>query len=65
MSAPHDQEGAAPHQTLSLFDAVTMIVGPIVGSGIFGTPALVVGRTVVQGEISGRQLIGKNGHISV
>ena len=43
MSAPHAGEGAAPHQTLSLFDAVTMIVGLIVGAGIFGTPAIVAG----------------------
>ena len=42
MSAPHEQEGA-PHQSLSLFDAVTMIVGLIVGAGIFGTPAIVAG----------------------
>ena len=48
MSAPHAQEGAAPHQTLSLFDAITMIVGLIVGAGIFGTPALVAGA--VQSE---------------
>ncbi len=48
MSTPHEQEGAAPHQTLSLFDAVTMIVGLIVGAGIFGTPALVAGA--VQSE---------------
>ena len=43
MSAPHEAEGAAPHQSLSLFDAVTMIVGLIVGAGIFGTPAIVAG----------------------
>ena len=56
MSAPHGQEGAAPansgadapRQTLSLFDAVTMIVGLIVGAGIFGTPAIVAGA--VQNE---------------
>lgn len=32
-----------PHQTLSLTDAVAMIVGLIVGAGIFGTPAIVAG----------------------
>lgn len=42
------QEDEAPHQTLSLFDAVTMIVGLIVGAGIFGTPAIVAGA--VQSE---------------
>ncbi len=46
--APQEQEGAAPHQTLSLFDAITMIVGLIVGAGIFGTPAIVAGA--VQSE---------------
>jgi amino acid transporter len=51
MSAPHDQEGAAPHQTLSLFDAVTMIVGLIVGAGIFGTPALVAGAVQSQATL--------------
>ena len=48
MSEPQAAEGAAPHQTLSLFDAITMIVGRIVGAGIFGTPALVAGA--VQSE---------------
>jgi amino acid transporter len=56
MSAAHEQEtpthtvsGAdAPHQTLSLGDAITMIVGLIVGAGIFGTPAIVAGA--VQSE---------------
>jgi len=48
MSAPSQAEGATPHQTLSLFDAVTMIVGLIVGAGIFGTPAIVAGA--VQSE---------------
>lgn len=32
-----------PHPTLSLFDAVAMIVGLIVGAGIFGTPSIVAG----------------------
>lgn len=32
-----------PKQTLSLFDAITMIVGLIVGAGIFGTPSIVAG----------------------
>lgn len=50
MSQAHDQAGAAPHQTLSLFDAVTMIVGLIVGAGIFGTPAIVAGA--VQDEMT-------------
>ena len=61
MSAAHDaprtapppaHAGAdAPHQTLSLFDAVTMIVGLIVGAGIFGTPAIVAGAVQSQAEM--------------
>lgn len=44
MSAPA-QQGAEgqPRQTLSVFDAVAMIVGLIVGAGIFGTPSIVAG----------------------
>ncbi len=34
---------AAPRQTLSVTDASAMIVGLIVGAGIFGTPAIVAG----------------------
>ena len=36
-------QGGTPKQTLSLLDAVAMIVGLIVGAGIFGTPAIVAG----------------------
>jgi APA family basic amino acid/polyamine antiporter len=32
-----------PHQTLSVTDAVAIIVGLIVGAGIFGTPSIVAG----------------------
>ncbi len=42
MTTGEEKQGR-PHQTLSLFDAVTMIVGLIVGAGIFGTPAIVAG----------------------
>jgi amino acid transporter len=38
-----DPQTAAPHPTLTLFDAITMIVGLIVGAGIFGTPSIVAG----------------------
>ena len=37
------ETGAQPKQSLSVFDACTMIVGLIVGAGIFGTPAIVAG----------------------
>jgi amino acid transporter len=36
-------EGAQPRRTLSVFDACTMIVGLIVGAGVFGTPSIVAG----------------------
>jgi len=48
VSAAGQQQGGAegqPRQTLSLFDAVAMIVGLIVGAGIFGTPAIVAGAS--------------------
>jgi amino acid transporter len=35
--------GAQPKASLSVFDACTMIVGLIVGAGVFGTPAIVAG----------------------
>ena len=37
------ETGAQPKPSLSVFDACTMIVGLIVGAGIFGTPAIVAG----------------------
>ncbi len=37
------QAGAQPKPSLSVFDACTMIVGLIVGAGVFGTPAIVAG----------------------
>ena len=48
MSAPPGAEGAQPKPSLSLGDAVAMIVGLIVGAGIFGTPSIVAGA--VQSE---------------
>ena len=36
-------QAGTPRQTLTLFDAVAMIVGLIVGAGIFGTPSIVAG----------------------
>src|SRR5215207_10582905 len=38
----------SPRPSLSLLDAVAMIVGLIVGAGIFGTPSIVAGA--VQSE---------------
>lgn len=37
------EAAAAPRQTLSVTDACAMIVGLIVGAGIFGTPSIVAG----------------------
>jgi len=37
------QTAAMPRQTLSVTDACAMIVGLIVGAGIFGTPSIVAG----------------------
>ena len=42
--AAGSQEGA-PKQTLTLVDAIAMIVGLIVGAGIFGTPSIVAGAS--------------------
>ena len=36
-------QAGAPKPTLTLFDAIAMIVGLIVGAGIFGTPSIVAG----------------------
>src|SRR5918912_1612575 len=42
-------ETQMPRPTLTLFDAVTMIVGLIVGAGIFGTPSIVAGAVESEG----------------
>jgi amino acid transporter len=61
VSAPLAQAGAAaepkagvagqPHQTLSVTDAVGIIVGLIIGAGIFGTPSIVAGAMGSEPEI--------------
>ena len=43
MSAPAIGQDTQPKPSLSLGDAVAMIVGLIVGAGIFGTPSIVAG----------------------
>jgi basic amino acid/polyamine antiporter, APA family len=43
MSAPATAQGMQPRPSLSLGDAVAMIVGLIVGAGVFGTPSIVAG----------------------
>src|SRR5688500_7322556 len=48
----------APKQTLSLFDAITMIVGLIVGAGIFGTPSIVAGAVESERALFALWIIG-------
>jgi amino acid transporter len=49
VSAPGQQEtGGQPRPTLSVFDAVAMIVGIVIGVGIFKAPSIVAGN--VSGE---------------
>jgi APA family basic amino acid/polyamine antiporter len=43
------EQVAAPRQTLSAFDGVALIVGIVVGTGIFKTPSLVAANTGDQG----------------
>src|SRR5262245_42094842 len=40
---PSQHPGSGPAQVLSLGDAIAIIVGLIVGAGIFGTPSIVAG----------------------
>ena len=42
-SSSNTQSAAQPKASLTVFDACTMIVGLIVGAGVFGTPAIVAG----------------------
>ena len=43
MSQPDNVTVSQPKASPSIFDACTMIVGLIVGAGVFGTPAIVAG----------------------
>jgi len=43
MSAPAQEQAGQPRATLGVTDAVAIIVGLIVGAGIFGTPSIVAG----------------------
>src|SRR5688572_27043609 len=43
MSAPAQAHAGQPRATLGVSDAVAIIVGLIVGAGIFGTPSIVAG----------------------
>jgi basic amino acid/polyamine antiporter, APA family len=45
VSAPSATEGAAPRPVLSVFDGAMIIVGIVIGAGIFRTPSMVAGIT--------------------
>jgi len=52
------QNAAAPRQTLSMTDACAMIVGLIVGAGIFGTPSIVAGAVGDESTLYAVWIIG-------
>lgn len=58
MSAPVSGQGAQPKASLSLTDAVAMIVGLIVGAGIFGTPSIVAGAVESKAWLIGVWIAG-------
>lgn len=47
-----------PHATLSLFDAIAIIVGLVIGAGIFKTPSIVAQNVSSEGWLIGVWLIG-------
>jgi len=49
MSVPAAGQQTQPRAILSLTDAIAMIVGLIVGAGIFGTPSIVAGAVESEG----------------
>jgi len=58
MNSESTQQQAAPRQTLSMTDACAMIVGLIVGAGIFGTPSIVAGAVGDTGTLIAVWVIG-------
>ena len=62
MSAPgqSQQQGAGgqPRPTLTVFDAVAMIVGIVIGVGIFKAPSIVAGNTSSGAEFLGAWVLG-------
>ena len=56
--ASHSPGGARPRQTLTVFDAVAMIVGIVVGVGIFKAPSIVAGNVASPGAFIALWLIG-------
>jgi APA family basic amino acid/polyamine antiporter len=47
-AAPQSQGGGQPRPTLTVFDAVAMIVGIVIGVGIFKAPAIVAGNVATE-----------------
>src|SRR3954470_22483541 len=58
MTAPAAVQGAQPRASLTLADAIAMIVGLIVGAGIFGTPSIVAGATGSEAQIIALWVVG-------
>jgi basic amino acid/polyamine antiporter, APA family len=60
MMAPHGSGGggAKPRPTLTVFDAVAMIVGIVVGVGIFKAPSIVAGNVATPSAFIALWLIG-------
>ncbi len=61
MNAPQGQAagaGGQPRPTLSVFDAVAMIVGIVIGVGIFKAPAIVAGNVGSEAAFIGMWLAG-------
>jgi amino acid transporter len=57
MSAAREQ-GAAPRPTLTVFDAVAMIVGIVIGVGIFKAPSIVAGNVGSEAAFMGLWVAG-------
>jgi amino acid transporter len=58
INSPKDKRTAEPQPVLSLFDAVALIVGIVVGAGIFRTPSLVAANAGSGEAFLGAWLLG-------
>lgn len=56
MSAAHGE--AAPRATLGLYDAIAIIVGIVIGAGIFRAPSVVAGSVSTEGVFIGLWIAG-------
>ena len=48
---PKGENGSEPQKTLSVLDAVVIILGVVIGAGIFKTPSLVAANSGSQGSV--------------